>query len=61
PSNYCYFYGHDSDIQIKKKSVAEVVPATAEIEAYRKLMLEWFDEDDTEMLEREDRATVPDP
>ncbi len=35
-------------------------PTTAEIEAYRKLMLEWFDEDDTEMLEREDRAAAPD-
>lgn len=35
-------------------------PTTAEIESYRKLMLEWFDEDDTEMLEREERASVPD-
>ena len=35
-------------------------PSVAEIEAYRKLMLEWFDEDDAEMLELEDRASIPD-
>ena len=31
-------------------------PSVSEIEAYRSLMLEWFDEEDTEMLEREDRT-----
>ena len=35
-------------------------PTVAELQAYRNQMLEWFDEDDTEGLEREDRAEVPD-
>lgn len=35
-------------------------PSVAEIKAYRNLMLEWFDEDDTEILEREDRAGAAD-
>jgi len=31
-------------------------PSAAEVKAYRTLMLEWFDEDDIEPIEREDRA-----
>lgn len=32
-------------------------PSQAEIKAYRNLMLEWFDDDDVEMLEHEERAS----
>ncbi len=35
-------------------------PSVEQIQAYRKLMLEWFDEEDTEMLEREDRPSAAD-
>ena len=35
-------------------------PSAAEIGAYRDLMLEWFDEDDTEILDLEDRASAAD-
>lgn len=31
-------------------------PSIAEIESYRDLMMKWFDEDDVEMLEREERT-----
>ena len=33
-------------------------PTSEEVRAYRDLMLEWFDEDDFEMLDREDRASA---
>ena len=36
-------------------------PSVSEIKAYRELMLDWFDGGDTEMLEREERMSVPTP
>ena len=35
-------------------------PSREEIKAYRAVMLEWFDDDDVEMLEREERASEAD-
>ena len=36
-------------------------PSQAEVKAYRKLMLEWFDDDDVEMLELDERASTEPP
>ena len=35
-------------------------PSRGEVKAYRAMMMEWFDEDDVETIEREDREIVLD-
>lgn len=54
--------GMQGAIVVGQPSAADTFhqPSTAEIDAYRDLLLQWFDEDDIPMLERRDRVRTAD-
>lgn len=55
--------GMQGAIIVGQPSAADALhqPSTTEIDAYRNLMLRWFDKDDVPMLERRDWVRDADP